>query len=562
VNLADWLDARTGWREAWRSLGAAPIPGGARWSYVCGGLLVFALGLQALTGLLLASFYAPSSTTAWAAVAYIQQEVTLGWLVRGLHSAGASLTVALLGLHLVQVTAWGAYRKPREVNWWLGLMLAGLIGAFALTGYLLPWDQRGYWATQVATSLVGETPLVGPFLRRLVQGGNDFGNLTLTHFYALHTLLLPVLAVVTALAHVKLVRRHGVANPTGTTLSEPFWPRQAARDVIAMALVLACLFAMVVRTHGAPLEAPADPSAAYDARPEWYFLPLYQLLKYFPGALEPIGALGVPLVVVAALALLPLGASRRAALALVLALIVGAVALGTRATLADRRSVGYRRARVRADAAAARALALARAGVPPAGGTAIFDSDPHARARKLFTARCAGCHVLDGEGEPRGPQLTAWSSRAWLRDFLVEPDAPRYFGRTKRLHQMKPVKATGDDLKALVEFVYAQGGSDVDAALARRGEQIFERENCDDCHGTDGKYEGDGAPNLAGRAAPARLEQLIRDAGDGLWFGDRNEMPRFGRDKLGDDDVTALARLIAAEHARSDVTPRQLAEAH
>jgi ubiquinol-cytochrome c reductase cytochrome b subunit len=559
VSLGDWLDERTGWRGPFRRFANTPIPGGARWSYVFGGLLAFALLLQAVTGVLLASYYAPSATTAWASVAYLQQEVTLGWLIRGLHSAGASLMVLLLGMHLLQVTVWGAYRRPREVTWWLGLLMLGLVLAFALTGYLLPWDQKGYWATQVATSLVGELPLVGGFVRPLIQGGDEYGNLTLTHFYALHTLLLPTLLLGAAVCHVVLVRRHGVSNPTATPVTEPFWPRQAARDAVAMALMVAWLFAVVVRTHGAPLEAPADPSAAYDARPEWYFLPLFQLLKYLPGRLEGLGAIGVPLAIVALLALVPLKASPRVATVLVSTLIAAAVVLGVRARLEDDKNPQYRRGRARAAAEAARALALARSGVPPAGGTAVFANDPAIRARTLYQERCAGCHVLDDGGDARGPLLTAWSSRAWLTDFLANPDAPRYFGRTKKLHQMKPVKPTGDELAALVEFVYSQGGGDFNRARADQGQQIFRRENCDDCHATDGKSEGDGAPNLAGRGDDAWLREVIRDAGRGLWFGDHNEMPRFGPDKLSDADVAALVQLLRAERARTDVTAAQLA---
>ena len=548
--MAGWLEARTGLPSALKRLADEPVPGGARWSYVFGSALAFTFALQAVTGLVLASFYAPSATTAWAAVAYIQQEVTLGWLIRGLHASGASMMVALLGLHLLQVTLWGAHRAPREVNWWLGLVLMALVLSFALTGYLLPWDQKGFWATQVATSLLGETPLVGDWLRRVVQGGGDYGNLTLTHFYTLHTMLLPATMALVTVAHVRLARRHGVTVRGATTPSQPFWPHQVWRDAAAMAMVVAVLFGSVLWTHGAPLEGPADPSSAYDARPEWYFLPLFQLLKYFPGRFEVLGALGVPLLVAALLVALP-RASRSAASALVLALVVAAGGLALQARRDDARSDGYRRGRARADAEARRALELARQGVPPAGGTAVLDNDPSARARRLFAERCAGCHVLDGVGEPRGPLLTAWSSRAWLADFLKQPDAPRYFGKTKRLHQMKPVRPNDDELASLVEYVYSLGGGAIDAARAARGQTIFARESCDDCHSLDGKTEGvEGAPNLAGRANADWIEGLIRDAGGAAYFSDRNEMPRFGADKLSDADVRMLADLLGAGRSR------------
>src|SRR6185503_16316430 len=135
--------------------------------------------------------------------------------------------------------------------------------------YLLPWDQKGYWATQVATSLVGAMPIVGPWLKRFVQGGGEYGNLTLTHFYALHTLALPALMVALTVVHVALMRRHGVTpswkRAREPQVSAPFSPDQLLRDLIAMALVLAVMVLVVVRAHGAALEAPADPSSAYDA---------------------------------------------------------------------------------------------------------------------------------------------------------------------------------------------------------------------------------------------------------------------------------------------------------
>ncbi len=513
------------------------MPGG-RWGRVFGPALAFALGLQAVTGLCLASYYAPSSTTAWAAVAYIQQEVTLGWFIRGLHSVGASMTVALLALHLLQSVASGRYAATPRRNWYLGLGIGGLVLAFALTGYLLPWDQKGYWATQVVTSLLGETPLVGDYLRRVVQGGGDYGSLTLTHFYALHAMLLPALTTALVVVHVRWSRRAG-----------RWWPDDAWRDALAAAGVVAVSYALVVHAHGAPLEGPADPSSAYDARPEWYFLPLFQLLKYLPGRLETIGALGVPLCVAVLLFALP-RAPRRAAVGIVVAILGAAGGLALQARFADARNRPYERGRARAEADARRALALARLGVPPAGGLAVYDNDPQARARKLFAERCAGCHVLDGAGEAKGPLLTNWASRAWLTDFLKQPDTPKYFGHTKRLHGMKPVKAQGDELRALVEWIYSEGGGTFDRALAARGEAIFKRDNCDDCHSADGKTEGvDGAPNLAGHAGADWVRRLIRDGGAETLFSDRNEMTRFGADKLSDDDVALLTALVTGQRS-------------
>jgi len=511
---------------------------GDKWSRVLGPALAFSLLLQALTGWCLATFYAPSATTAWAAVAYIQQQVTLGWLVRGLHSAGASMTVTLLALHLVQAIASGTYATASRRNWVLGLVAGALVLAFALTGYLLPWDQKGYWATQVATSLLGETPIVGDYLRRVVQGGGDYGNLTLTHFYALHTMLLPWILAVLVVVHIRW-----------STRARAWWPEDAWRDAIACAFVIALSYALVLRSHGAPLEAPADPSSAYDARPEWYFLPLFQLLKYMPGKLETIGALGLPVVVGGVLLILP-RLPRGPALAVVGALLAGAGGMMLLAHRDDARNVPYQKGRARAEAEAKRALELAKLGVPPAGGMAVYDNDPLERGRRLFSDRCVGCHVLEGAGEEKGPLLTGWSSRAWLSDFLTQPDAPKYFGHTKKLHAMKPVKFSGDEMHAVVEWLYSRGGGTFDQALAAEGRKLVEQYSCDDCHSLDGTAEGsDGAPAFTNRATAGWVKELIRDGSAAHLFSDHNEMPKLGPDKLSDDDVALLAAFVLRQRS-------------
>ena len=130
--------------------------------------------------------YSPSSATAWGSVYYINHVMWMGWFIRGLHHFGAQTVMVLLLLHLLQVLLAGAYRAPREFNWWFGLALLVLTLGFSLTGYLLPWDQKGYWATKVATNIMGGAPVIGPYLKKVVVGGTDYGNQTLTRFYGLH----------------------------------------------------------------------------------------------------------------------------------------------------------------------------------------------------------------------------------------------------------------------------------------------------------------------------------------------------------------------------------------
>jgi ubiquinol-cytochrome c reductase cytochrome b subunit len=590
VKLGDWLDDRTGWRKVARGALAEPVLGGASFFFVFGSVLLFLLLLQMTTGVLLAFYYAPSSTDAWASVAYLEDQVAGGWLVRGLHHHGASAMVIVAGLHLVQTALWGAYRRPRELNWITGVLLLGLILAFALTGYLLPWDQTGYWATKVATGIAGGTPLLGESLQQAAQGGNEYGNLTLTRFYALHVLVLPALTLGLVAVHLALFRRHGVTPSWRRSPEElrarvqPFWPDQLFRDVVAMAVAFAALLGFVVWQGGARLDGPADPSSNFDARPEWYFRPLFELLKHVEGAMETVVALGVPAMAGAFLLGLPFldrapsRCPRRRALplgvlAVGLAATLGLTALSYLADagdeeLADRQAEAARQAR--------RARQLAREhGVPAAGGTAVFATAPFYRARALWARECASCH----EGEDRHAPLIAagYNSRAWIRAFLADPRGDAFFGRTPLGAPdagMDPVELPEPELAALVEMVYAEtGAGDVDAALAARGRALFSGDaGCTDCHarrapvdpraarcpdpeeegGGDAEADGDddedadgvgSAPNLVGRGSPAHLMDLIRDAGAPHHFGCASEMKVFA-EELGPADLQALAEWL------------------
>ena len=326
AQLADWFDDRTGYRAFVHEALYERVPGGARWRYVWGSTLVFAFMTQVITGLVLWASYSASAQTAWESVFYIQYEMTGGWLLRGIHHVMAQAMVVLLALHLMQVVIDGAYRAPREVNFWLGLILMMLVLGMALTGYLLPWDQKGYWATRVATNLAGLVPLVGPSLQQLVVGGPDYGHHTLTRFFALHAGFLPATLVLFLVLHLTLFRKHGLhAKQPVTKPDGLFWPDQVLKDAVAMLAVMAVVLGVIllpalramlageplVTGHfGAELGAPADPSQPYAAaRPEWYFLFLFQFLKVFEGwgaTGEFLGAIIVPGLTLGVMFLMPI----------------------------------------------------------------------------------------------------------------------------------------------------------------------------------------------------------------------------------------------------------------
>lgn len=552
--VADWLDSRTGYRALVSAALDEEIEGGARWAYVFGSALLVLFSIQVVTGILLLATYTPDVGSAWSSIYYIQEKVTGGWFVRGLHHYGAQAMVVVLGVHLLQVALYGAYKKPREVTWWFGLGLLACVQGLALTGYLLPWDQKGYWATKVATNIAGTVPVVGPAIQTLIVGGTDYGQSTLTRFYALHVAVLPVGLALLATLHVALFRKHGVTPPSGADPSrvDRFYPAQLARDVAFAVLVLGAVAVLTAATHGAELDAPADPSVDYPPRPEWYFLFLFQLLKYLPGSLELIGTVILPGVAGGFLFVLPFldrGPSRKVGdrlpwLAPILLGALGIVLLTVQSRRDDAHDAKFQRSRVKAEARAERALHLARHGIPPGGPLDMLRADPLTRGPDVYAQHCHKCHVLNGEGERAAPDHTGWGSRAWILGMLHDPNADHHFGKTK-IDGMKSMSKLGEaKLRAAAEFLFSlgheKGDPPYDAALAASGREVFQ-DKCMNCH----TYRGDGAftdegPDMTGYASRAWIERQITDPGAETQYGEMNEMTAF-RDELDPQDIRTVA---------------------
>jgi len=219
--IADWFEDRTGLGSRLRSMRDEPLPAGPRWRYVSGSALLAILLVQAFTGAMMTTAYSAGSSTAWGSVFFIEHRMWMGWLIRGLHHFGSQAVMVLVAIHLLQVLFAAAYRAPREVNWWLGLVLLGLLVGFGHTGYQLPWDQKGYWATKVSTNIAGGAPVIGPYVQTILVGGVEYGNQTLTRFYGLHVVILPALLILTLAAHLALRARHGLKPPEDATTERP-----------------------------------------------------------------------------------------------------------------------------------------------------------------------------------------------------------------------------------------------------------------------------------------------------------------------------------------------------
>jgi ubiquinol-cytochrome c reductase cytochrome b subunit len=288
-----------------------PIPGGARLAYVFGSGLLFIFVSQVITGVFLALYYVPSADHAHTTVAYITKSVTGGSFLRSLHAYGASAMVVVLLLHLSQTYIYGAYKGRRELLWFSGCVLFGLVLGMAFTGYLLPWDQKAYFATAVGTNAASEIPLIGEGLKRMMRGGSEMGTLTISRFFVAHVFLIPGCIFALVAAHIFLFRKAGAAGPVSEDPYEPkqkpelFYPRQVLMDLSLTALLIVGLglLAFLSPMELGPAANPAD--AQYVPRPEWYYLPIFHWLKYWHGSTAVVGVLIVPTILAAAVVALP-----------------------------------------------------------------------------------------------------------------------------------------------------------------------------------------------------------------------------------------------------------------
>lgn len=214
--LLRWLNERTGYQKVWDALFARKLPeakGINGWFYTLGSATLFVFLVQIMTGCLLAMSYVPSPDHAFDSVRYITETEFLGHFLRGVHKWGSSFMVVLVSLHMLRVFLMGAYKYPREITWMTGVVLFVLVMMLGFTGYLLPWDQKAFWATAVGTTMAAQTPIVGPYINALFRGGSEMGAATLTRFYSWHALMFPLLLGLFIGIHLFLVVWHGISEP-------------------------------------------------------------------------------------------------------------------------------------------------------------------------------------------------------------------------------------------------------------------------------------------------------------------------------------------------------------
>src|SRR5215217_4435426 len=286
--MKDWLDERLSISALGHMAAKKEVPlhRHSIWYYF-GGMTLFLFTVQVVTGILLLLYYRPSSETAFESVQFIITEVKFGWLIRSIHSWSANLMIATLFIHLFSVFFLRAYRKPREITWVSGVVLLFIVICFGFSGYLLPWNKLAFFATKVGTEIAGVIPIVGHPVLRFLRGGDDVTGATLTRFFGFHVAVLPATATVFLAVHVLLVQLHGMSVPPALKAENvrkmKFIPNFLLRDLIGWILAIGVLAALAALFPW-ELGEKADPfaPAPEGIKPEWYFLFMFQTLKYIP----------------------------------------------------------------------------------------------------------------------------------------------------------------------------------------------------------------------------------------------------------------------------------------
>jgi ubiquinol-cytochrome c reductase cytochrome b subunit len=567
----DWLDARSGFRSYLAPIRHRELPNGPGWWYTSASCLLWLFVIQLVTGLLLMTTYSPSTTTAWASVHFIEQSAA-GSFIRGLHHFTSHAMIILFGIHVVRVLLSGAFRPPRELVWITGLILIPLILVWAITGNPLSAGQKGVAQIEVEGNIIGSTPLIGPVLRQILIGGDDVGNLTLTHLYFLHVGLLPLLVIGFLLVHVTQVYRHGLSATSAAqgVKATPYWPHQTVRNMIVLAAVVGTL-AMLAWRHGATLDAPTDPDLMNSPRPEWYFRWIFELRRYFTGEWEFVATLVIPAAVLIFFLTLPaldrLCSRPMSAILRTTIVFAGVGGWGWLTWTSfdhDWRDAEFLASEQDARDLAARARTLAGSrSVPHEGAAALLRDDPKTQGPLLFARHCASCHAhVDASGngiaasEVPAPNLFGIGRAEWIAGFL-DPErivGEHYFGKTSLVDSDMATRVAelfdgkdGEKLATLrqqlaqvTRALAAEAGrpwqseSDrVDADEISGGRELLvSKFQCTDCH----RFHDDGelgqAPDLTGYGSREWISAMISDPTTKRFYpGDRNDrMPSFAKD--------------------------------
>ena len=567
-----WINDRTGLRDAWRAYADTPLAGGASWRRTLPAAILFVFCVQVITGFFLWMYYSPSDGTAWESVYYLQYHVLGGWLLRAVHHFAGQTALVLAGLYLLLSIFSGRYRAPREAVYWIALLMVLCALALLLTGDLLAWSQNSYASTKVRASFSMLLPGIGADVYKILIGGPAFGHLTLTRFLALHIGLFGGGFFLLLALHFLFALRADRKLAADAKTIAPYWPGQAARNVVVCLIVLAAIVTFSLR-HGAnnidlhrgvALGSPADldPANSFDAaRPEWAFRGLYQFSHYFPGEKAVVAIFIVPGAILLLYAVLPwLGRWRpldylgRTVTAALLAALVG---LSCLSYSLDAKDPLHQQALAEERERADRAIELALAkGIPPTGALTLLKNDPKTEGARLFKRNCASCHNATDENgvgiaaeKTSAPNLHGYASRQWIAG-LLDPKqilTPKYFGGTKLrggmidfVRKTLPGLTEDDESKQNLQKVAMAVSAEArlpsqremdakDKITIEEGRKLLVEDfGCTDCH----KFRDQGklgmAPDLTGYGSKAWIAAIVSNPKSKRFYGEKNDrMPSY-----------------------------------
>jgi ubiquinol-cytochrome c reductase cytochrome b subunit len=612
-----WFNERMGIRSIMRASLDEPIPGGARLAYIFGSGLLFIFISQVITGLCLALYYVPSVESAHSSVAYITKQVAAGQFLRSLHYYGSSAMIIVLALHFLQTFIYGSFKGKRELLWIVGAFLSLLVLGMGFTGYLLPWDQSAYFATAVGTNIVGEVPFIGQWLTDMLRGGDTLGTLTLSRFYFAHVFLIPGMIFLLIGAHIALFRKAGAAGPINEDPVAPklppesFYPRQVIMDMaFALLLMVGLGFLAFFRPiQLGPLANPAD--TKFVPRPEWYYLPMFEWLKFWSSRMEVFAVVLIPGILALLFFLMPFldrklerrPWRRPIPLLSVAIVLVGIIFLGFKSHLDDLRDQSiavqlafqdkqaeeYTKAPFQPSMESANGESLSSGPVSPliAKGLGIFT-----------TKGCSGCHGTGGTGTAQAPSLVGITAKyplPQITELLHHPNAKMLAGHMPSFDLPTPdmealfsylgslghsggtappptssapapataagaVPATPDAETAKGALVPAKGTGTTSSA-AGDGEKIFEAQACARCHGPAGAGAGPVPPmgGLVAKLSDAQIAKLIQAPNAKMKAGG---MPPFVAPAKSVTSVVAYLRSLApGKSAQPQNKPQQAAAA-
>jgi len=587
--LLQWIDDRTGVLSAWQDRRQASVLQPPGWLGVWPAAILFTFLVQAVTGFFLWMYYSPSTQTAWESLYFIQYEVAGGWLLRGMHYYAGQMLLAVIGLYVLAMIYSGTYRAPRELLFWLAVAMAAVAIALLLTGDLLSWSQRGYWSTDVRTKFLFLLPWVGGDLYKLAVGGPGMGHLTLTRFLALHAGLFSAVFGVLLLLRAAWARRAALRQAPAASDPHAARSRQALLNalacvgVMAVVLVLCCWGAVGGGQAGqspgdylgAELGSPPDPGDAYAAaRPDWYFVGLYQFAHYFSGGWKIVPIFVVPGLLVLVFLAMPFlarwAAGHRLNMAATAALAIGVVVLTVISKYQDAKDPDHQASLAAAEQDALRVKELIRAqGIPSGGALALLWEDPKTQGPKLFRQHCLSCHdhaAADGSGmlaeNPSAPNLHRFATAEWIAGLLdrkqiayapprdpqtgklqcTPTDRPRYFGGTEKLVKGDMVDFVKGNLREVRKDVGEKEFRTMIATLASEPartprekpseevKQAIGDFTCFDCHHFHGENKAPVAPDFTRYGSTEWLVGIISNPADPRFYGKNNErMPAYAK---------------------------------